>query len=257
MYHCKLPMDRAIRVALIGAGGNGAQMAAGIAQISVALQARGGLPLAVYVYDDDRVSHANVGRQLFSPADVGRFKSDVIVERTNWFYGFNWSSIPERVGKNSRLDQIDIFVTAVDTAKSRVDIEKAVFFNAYHTKYLLDVGNRTQSGQVVLGAYCNGVYELPTLRLLFPEINDENFNEQDQGPSCSLAEALQKQDLFVNRDVTTGALHILWDVISKRNIEVHGAFTSLETMRRSPLKVDRQTWLRMNPNIEEFLTPAA
>lgn len=262
MFHCKLPMSERIKISIVGAGGNGAQMAAGVAQISTALVARGGLPLHVTIYDDDRVSTANVGRQLFSPADVGRFKADVIVERTNWFYSMDWVSEPVRInqkeGRYSHTDFLksDIVISAVDTAKSRLDIEQRFTDDSYQRfpTYILDVGNRTRTGQVVLGAIFRKKYQLPTLSLLYPEITDDDFQEQDQGPSCSLAEALQKQDLFVNRDVTTSALHILWDMISKRSIEYHGAFINLETMRRTPLKIDRATWLRMNPDIEQYLT---
>ena len=235
-------------------------MAAGLAQISVALKARGGHHLFVHIIDDDRVSTANVGRQLFSPADVGRPKADVLVERTNWFYGFGWQSHVDRITEESNFEA-DIVVSAVDSAKSRVAIEKATrrYMAERYNKgltYLLDMGNQSHFGQVVLGAFhkSRGMLEvsLPTVTMLYPELLGEDFNEQDQGPSCSLAEALQKQDLFINRDVTTPALHILWELLSKRRLTYHGVFTSLETLRRTPLPVDEEVWIRMNPKLKEM-----
>ncbi|MHB8315575.1 MAG: PRTRC system ThiF family protein [Acidithiobacillus ferrivorans] len=259
-HHSVLPMDRPLTIMIVGAGGNGAQMAAGLAQISVAIKARGGHTLHVEIADDDRVSAANVGRQLFSPADIGRPKADVLVERTNRFYGFSWESHVARVTEATKL-YADVVIAAVDSAKSRVGIEKAALYGLQEdyktrTTYVLDVGNQTRFGQVVLGAFRKVpgsiTVDLPTVTMLYPELLDEDFNEQDQGPSCSLAEALQKQDLFINRDVTTPALHILWELLSKRRLSHHGVFTSLETLRRTPLPVDEEVWIRMNPKLKEM-----
>ena len=45
---------------------------------------------------------------------------------------------------------------------------------------------------------------LPTVAELFPEIIDTRGRE-DNAPSCSLAEALERQELFVNQAVVTQA----------------------------------------------------
>lgn len=82
----QLPTTDALHIAVVGAGGNGAQMASGLAQIAVAQRSFGAQPLEVVIFDDDLVSEANVGRQLFSPSDIGRPKADVLVERINAFY---------------------------------------------------------------------------------------------------------------------------------------------------------------------------
>lgn len=252
----QLPTQGALRIAVIGAGGNGAQMASGLAQIAVAQRSFGAQPLAVTIFDDDLVSEANVGRQLFSPSDVGRPKADVLVERINAFYGFSWISYPARVSPEnwpgvprSFHEHFHLFIGAVDSAASRVAIGEVARAAAFNALYWLDLGNRERSGQVVIGAYRQHKVILPTVLDLYPELSDPNFSEQDQGPSCSLAEALYKQDLFVNRDVTTPALHLLWELLHKRVLETQGCITNLETLRRMPLPVDPALWSRMNPNL--------
>lgn len=252
----QLPTRDPLRIVVVGAGGNGAQMASGLAQIAVAQRSFGAQPLEVVIFDDDLVSEANVGRQLFSPSDVGRPKADVLVERINAFYGFSWESRPERFTAGSYKTHhgfvrghFHVIIGAVDSATSRVTIGEVLGITAWEPVYWLDLGNRERSGQVVLGAFRQRKMLLPTVLDLYPELLDPDFAEQDQGPSCSLAEALYKQDLFVNRDVTTPALHLLWELLHKRVLESHGCITNLETLRRMPLPVDPAHWKRMNPNL--------
>ncbi len=259
-HFAKLPLDGPLRIAIVGAGGNGAQMASGIAQIAVAQASFGGQPLEVVIYDDDCVSEANVGRQLFSPVDIGRPKAEVLVERINSFYGFSWEAKPVRAAPDTfarspyYADAYSIVVGAVDSAESRRVIQKCIsqMMASFWSRafYWLDIGNRQRSGQVVLGGYAAGKVILPGILELYPELSSPDFTEQDQGPSCSLPEALAKQDLFVNREVTTPALHLLWELIHKRMLSVHGVVTNLETMRRMPLPVDPASWLRMNPSLQ-------
>lgn len=83
-----------VRVVLIGCGGNGSQMLTGLARLDHAIRALGHPGLDVEVHDPDTVSQANIGRQLFSPADVGQFKASVHVQRVNHFFGLDWRAIP-------------------------------------------------------------------------------------------------------------------------------------------------------------------
>jgi hypothetical protein len=71
---------------------------------------------------------------------------------------------------------------------------------------------------------------------MFPEILNPRFKEDNQ-PSCSLAEALEKQDLFINQSVATYALHLLWRLFRAGSIEHHGYFINLESGRVNPLPV--------------------
>ena len=83
-------LDKRVEVHLVGVGGNGAQMAACLARLDIAMRALGHPHgLHVVAFDADRVSEANVGRQHYSAADIGQYKSIVSVHRLNLFYGLD------------------------------------------------------------------------------------------------------------------------------------------------------------------------
>ena len=117
-------LNHRVQVHLVGVGGNGAQMAACLARLDIAMKALGHpCGLHVKAFDRDRVSEANVGRQLYSRADVGHFKSVVTIHRLNQFYGLDWDAYPFRYEEYPRsgycgLDG-DIVVSCVDTRSAR------------------------------------------------------------------------------------------------------------------------------------------
>jgi hypothetical protein len=55
------------------------------------------------------------------------------------------------------------------------------------------------------------------------------------GPSCSLAEALQKQDLFVNSTLAQLGCNILWKMFRQGMIEYQGLYLNLETIKVNPI----------------------
>lgn len=81
-------------VNVIGAGGTGSQMFAALARMNRALIALGHPGLIIFLFDDDTVSKANIGRQLFSDADLGQNKASVLVSRVNRSLGCAFKAIP-------------------------------------------------------------------------------------------------------------------------------------------------------------------
>jgi hypothetical protein len=61
--------------------------------------------------------------------------------------------------------------------------------------------------------------------------------EKDSGPSCSLAEALEKQDLFINSTLAQLGCNILWKMFRNGMIEYHGLYLNLSTMKVNPIGV--------------------
>lgn len=88
--------------------------------------------------------------------------------------------------------------------------------------------------------------DLPCVTDLFPQIMDENEPEDDT-PSCSLAESLEKQDLFINQSVSTFALQLLWQLFRNGGLDNHGAFINLASGMVTPLPIDPETWKRFAP----------
>ncbi len=240
-----------LSVNLIGAGGTGSQMLQSLARIDYALYKLGHPGLNVRVFDNDIVTEANIGRQLFSPNDVGLNKADVLVTRINTFFGVNWDSVSD-LYDGERYGFANITITCVDNVKTRLEIGKLSKVkhktNGYDEKkgyYWLDLGNQTDRGQVVLGTIgnieqpkANPQYETVSHLKTVHELFDlRKIKEEDSGPSCSLAEALQKQDLFINSTLSQLGSALLWKLFSEARISYHGIYLNLSTMTSAPIKL--------------------
>jgi PRTRC genetic system ThiF family protein len=230
-------------VLLVGAGGNGSLMLTHLARIHTALVRSKLHPpgLHVTVIDDDVVSEANLGRQAFSPSDLGRPKAAVLVHRTNLFYGTNWTAEVRRfnTGTTGHIDSHHIVVSCVDTIASRLSIWRVL---RRCRCYWLDLGNTSTSGQVILGE-SEGEFlrrgegrarRLPHLLDLFPELRKAKDRENE--PSCSLIEALAKQDLFINSTMANLGGQLLWQLLRHGGINHQGYFANLQTGRVAPLE---------------------
>ena len=84
-----------VTVNLIGAGGTGSQVLTCLARLDTALRGLGHPGLFVTLYDSDIVTEANIGRQLFSPSDIGLNKAQCLVTRMNNFFGNDWKAVPD------------------------------------------------------------------------------------------------------------------------------------------------------------------
>lgn len=245
-----------VGVLLAGAGGTGSQVLNGLARMDHALRALGHPGLFVVVADPDTVSAANIGRQSFSPADRGQSKAAVLVTRVNRFFGLDWESMALAVGTKRpegldwlRVGLLDVVIGCVDTVRSRRSMAKALRGWLKNASYWLDFGNSRSTGQVVLGT--NGQVEasgwadhlaqkLPTVLDLFPDMADDAAE-----PSCSMEEALARQDLYINATLADFGLSLLWRLIRQGSIEIHGLFLNLEQCLTSPLRIDPEVWKRM------------
>ena len=243
-----------VRIVLAGVGGNGSQMLSGLARLNAAIRALGHPGLHVTTFDPDDVSEANLGRQLFAAADVGRNKAHVLVTRLNAWFGLDWDARPQRFGREGNMagDDIGIVISCVDTARARQLIDQEIETWYRKPYYWLDLGNREADGQVVLGiphwndAHAAYEYRLPTVVELFPEIySRESQLDADNGPSCSLAQALERQELFVNQAIVTPALQLLWAIFRRGRTSWCGAFVNLDSGRMTPIPIDPEAWARI------------
>ena len=256
--------DRPLVIAVAGCGGTGSQVLTGLARMHLALTALGHSGLDVWAFDPDIVTAANVGRQLFSPSDLGANKAVVLINRLNCFFNLQWHAVPGRYNAGQRWSdaKADFLIGCVDSAAARRDLAKTRFH------YWLDIGNTDKKGQVILGTrtksrrqplgvplssiFANDMklsakqmakhqkyYTPPRPRLvteIFPELMNAHRKE-DNTPSCSLAEALERQDLFINQSVATFALQLLWQFIREGGLNIHGYFINLETGKVTPLPI--------------------
>jgi PRTRC genetic system ThiF family protein len=238
-------------------------MLGGLARLHTALRALGHPGLDVHVYDPDTVSPANLGRQLFSSADLGYNKAQVLVNRINCFFNVPWQAHPGKLTRQTGRHW-DFLIGCVDSAAARLELDRCTFH------YWLDLGNSAKFGQVILGEYSSNRVPkrsrpealargfgrkltrkeqqehqewldwkaslLPNVLGVFPQLRRKR-RQLDNTPSCSLAEALEKQDLFINQSVATFALQLLWQFIRQGGLDIHGYFINLETGRVTPLPI--------------------
>ncbi|MFA6057268.1 MAG: PRTRC system ThiF family protein [Taibaiella sp.] len=257
-----------VTVNVIGCGGTGSQVLSSLARMHSALTALGHPGLFIRAIDPDKVTSANMGRQLFSPSDIEEYKCMVLIGRINRFFGTEWEALPVLYNSTSSISSANITISCVDTGKARKEIKAALkkvadglkprkkvpghyisqpTIEPYHQPYYwMDFGNTMDRGQMVIGTVMpvpqpksekyDCVRSLSTVDKLHPDIFRDNKND-DQGPSCSLAEALHKQDLFVNTNLANFGLGILWKMFRELHIKYHGCYMNLDTMSSNPIKI--------------------
>ncbi len=238
-----------ITIQVIGAGGNGSQILTQLARINYSLKQLGHLGIYVTCFDDDMVTDANMGRQLFSPADVGLNKAIVLITRLNQYFGTSWKAQPFKFGSNvnSSDRSANITISCVDSVDARKIINALINNkNSVNTRdplttnyYWMDLGNSQNSGQFIIGT-CQKITQPKESKTLAPITELKNIFQKypdflkqktkQNGPSCSLAEALSKQDLFINSTLVNLAGGLLWKMFREGKINYHGAFLNLKSM---------------------------
>lgn len=243
-----------LTVSLIGAGGTGSQMITSLARINVSLQALGHPGLWVRLLDDDIVTKANCGRQLFAQSEIGFPKAVVLINRINRFFGTDWVAVPKKISKSSKPEDIraNIVISCVDTVKARFDIaklvntiKKTIPHSRASTLYWIDFGNNRDSGQVLLSTVGNIKQPKSTKFKAFshlPSVTEEykqtllNTKENTQ-PSCSMVEALAKQDLFINTALSALGSSLIWSMLTEGMIFNRGFFLNLRSLKSEPIKI--------------------
>jgi len=244
-----------VTINLIGAGGTGSQVLTCLARLDVTLRALNHPGLFVTLYDPDEVTEANIGRQLFSYSDFGLNKAVCLISRINNFFGNDWKAVPDlfpvstKEGKSNNLANITI--TCTDNIKSRLDMWnflKVVRNIGSHTDYntplyWMDFGNAQTTGQVIMGTVQKKIPQpkseqyktVESLKVITEYVKYSAVKVEESGPSCSLAEALQKQDLFINSTLAQLGCNILWKMFRQGMIEHQGLYMNLDTMKVNPI----------------------
>lgn len=240
-------LRRPVRVLVVGCGGNGSAITAGLPYLHQAMLVhghRGGLE--VTLMDGDVVSATNCVRQPFSQAEIGHWKAVVLVSRVNLFWDLNWHAAPQYFSSSTSVDRVDIVIGCVDSRAARGDIAEKVTGQRSGVSYWLDLGNHSAGGQFVLGQPLNWVNKRAATRLrtaaeLFPEVVEPSLDNDGQ-PSCSAVEALERQEPFVNPALANHALALLARLFRHGEITHHGAFVNVAGSRVQPIGVDPALW---------------
>ncbi|TRW23665.1 PRTRC system ThiF family protein [Flavobacterium zepuense] len=246
-----LSPNNPISVCLIGAGGTGSQVLTGLARMSHSLQQLGHAGFQVSLWDDDVITDANRGRQLFAECEIGLSKAAALITRTNRFFGTAWKAIEKPFTNDTATGRNAIYISCVDTAAARFGIAEVLDeldLNASRSdmpRYWMDFGNSRDTGQVILSTI--GSIKQPASEKFLPvgslpQVTNEFAELLTQGdtedlPSCSLAEALEKQDLFINSVLAQMGCSLLWQLLRQGLTTERGFFLNLGNFRSQPLAV--------------------
>ncbi|GGR17327.1 PRTRC system ThiF family protein [Deinococcus ruber] len=235
MHHThalKFSPRQLINVVLVGVGGTGSALLTYLTDIHKCLQALDGAGLHVTVFDGAAVSSTNVIRQNYSPAEIGRNKAVSLVGRVNATLGTAWIARPSSCTlKDLAALNPHILITCTDTKVSRRTLGE------FRVPYWLDTGNSDFTGQVVLSEPGLG---LSTPHLPTPlETHAAHLKgNQEAAASCSALEALQRQDLMINRQVALQATALLWRLLRDGHTSTRGAYIDTSTGTVLPLLVE-------------------
>ena len=245
-----------ITVNLIGAGGTGSKVLTALMEMNHSLIELGHAGLSVRLWDDDVITSANLGRQRFAQCEIGLPKSVALINRANRFMGTNWKAETMKFEKDSlgrlpKSAEATLYISCVDSVQSRFVIADILNQNnsRHHRdtpKYWLDFGNSQDTGQVILSTIgeikqpnsekYETVASLPFVTDEFGELLKQS-EQQDDTPSCSLAEALEKQELFINSALAQMGCSLLWSLFRYGMTENRGFFLNLKDFRSQPIPV--------------------
>lgn len=246
-----------IELNLIGAGGTGSKVLTALLEMNHSLNELGHAGLMVRLWDNDIVSGANLGRQRFAESEQGLYKSVALINRANRWAGTNWKAETTKfqrdaLGKLPKNAQANIFISCVDTVQSRFEIAEMLmgmdrrYMYRNSPKYWLDFGNGKFTGQAILATVgklqqpksekYEPIDHLPFVTEEFGDLLKQSETEDDT-PSCSLAEALEKQDLFINSALAQLGCSLLWSLFRNGMTENRGVFLNLKDFHSQALKV--------------------
>ncbi|RYG32310.1 MAG: PRTRC system ThiF family protein [Chitinophagaceae bacterium] len=253
--HYLLQPTNPISVNLIGVGGTGSVLLTALARINHALLALGHAGLMVRAFDSDNVEEANMGRQLFSYGEVGMNKAVALINRVNRFFGTAWKAFDcayaDHGDKPKPEFMANISLSCVDTVSARLVIAnllERISTQGNHRDspmYWMDFGNSRDSGQVLLSTlgeikqpdskkFCT-VGKLPTVIEEYGSVLAAD--QGDEVPSCSLAQALGKQDLFINSSLADLGASLLWSMFRTGMLSYRGFFLNLSGFKTTPIKI--------------------
>lgn len=231
----KFPMDRPVKIVMLGAGGTGGYIAPYLYRLLHMLDR----PARFVICDGDIVELKNLDRQNFVPADLGENKARILAERYSTVLGMETEYVPNFIEtlpelmaliapnlwetdgfRNRYAAEMVILLGCVDNNRTRQLCHEA-FCRSDDLVYI-DSGNGSYTGQVVCGVRQNG----HTMRKPIGSVHPEMMKITDKFPSeLSCAEAAQAdpQSIVANVTAATAVLTMVYNILT------HGENIALQT----------------------------
>jgi PRTRC genetic system ThiF family protein len=263
-YRVILPEVATTTIIQVGVGGTGSWLAMSLARL-VYHAGQAGQTVKLVLVDPDTVEERNVGRQGFSPAEVGQNKAESMALRLSLALGIevaaatapfvaadfvSWANQQYRLygSDKTRL----VLVGAVDNYLARRELAKALAAVGNHTYlagsgqahstssgrvWAVDCGNGRANGQVLVGNLTDpsqiqvdalGVCSgLPSPYLQEPGLLEPD--PIDSNPlSCADLTLREEQSLLINSQVAAVAAQYLYDLVIRRTLWQYATYLNLE-----------------------------
>lgn len=247
------PRNDLREIYVVGTGGTGSQVARTLARTIYHMQSLNMQTPKLFFVDPDVVEAKNVGRQMFAPAHVGRYKAEVLARSFNMALGLDIVAIPEAFDHDmlrtygSYHSTYVLIIGCVDNAAARKSIAEA-------RQLWLDCGNHYDSGQVVLGShdaisasltsaistYGSGeIDQLPYATTLFPNLLEDE-PEVTPEPDLSCAELMERgsQHLLINEMVAMAAGQYLYKLLMRQPIHHFMSFVDVGLMHMRAVPIN-------------------
>ena len=215
----KFPMDRPVKIVMLGAGGTGGYVAPYLFRLLHMLDR----PARFVICDGDIVELKNLDRQNFVPADLGENKARILAERYSTVLGMETEYVPnfiETLPELMALIAPNLWET--DGFRNRYAAEMVILLGCVEDLVYIDSGNGSYTGQVVCGVRRNG----HTMRKPIGSVHPEMLRITDKFPSeLSCAEAAQAdpQSIVANVTAATAVLTMVYNILT------HGENIALQT----------------------------
>ena len=231
-------------ITLVGLGGTGSILARHVARMVWDMrQRRLQLPKAITFVDPDVVELKNVGRQMFTVADVGQHKAEVLARRFNAALGLNIQWRNEAFDGNPNDG---IILGAVDNHEARQVIagcSRAIW---------IDAGNAYDHGQVIIGnAHTTSLVKyhpdkeeewryLPFPSLVFPQLVEPEPTAPQRDVSCSDLIQMGEQHLLINDLMGTIAAQYLYKLLYRQPIESFITFVDSGSLSMRSIPINKE-----------------
>ena len=241
----KFPMDRPVKIVMLGAGGTGGYVAPYLFRLLHMLDR----PARFVICDGDIVELKNLDRQNFVPADLGENKARILAERYSTVLGMETEYVPNFIEtlpelmaliapnlwetdgfRNRYAAEMVILLGCVDNNRTRQLCHEA-FCRSDDLVYI-DSGNGEFSGQVVCGARRNGRTVRKPVGGVFPEL----LKAQDRFPSelsCAEASLADPQSMAANITAATIVVDMVYNILVNGECSARQTDFSTKTVRMS------------------------
>lgn len=237
------PKERIDKIILVGVGGTGSQVARTLARTLYSMkQARLDTPDLILV-DGDTVEMKNVGRQMFTPADVGRNKAELLAARFNRALGLSIEAIPNFFHRDLPIatsQHKSLILGCVDNAEARRQIAR---YARRESCIWIDGGNHFETGQVIIGdakrdnrlhsnLSDNVLVHLPFPDVVMPDLLEDDPPTEDDPASCAELVAMGEQHLLVNEYVALAMGSLVFSLLHRQPIHHHMVHVSANGIMR-------------------------